>query len=69
MNTIHIGHEIQTVFNKTERPIAWFAKKLNFDRTNIYRIFKRKSIDTDLLYDISEVLEFDFFTLYKPKVW
>ena len=66
MNNIHIGHEIQMVFYTKERSIAWFAKKLNFDRTNIYRIFNRKSIDTDLLFEISEVLEFDFFTFYKP---
>ena len=44
--------------------ISLFAEKLNFDRTNIYRIFNRKSIDTDLLFEISKVLEYDFFTLY-----
>lgn len=68
MNTIHIGQEIEAVFNKTEHSISWFAKKLNFDRSNVYNIFKRKSIDTDLLFEISEILDFDFFILYKPKV-
>ena len=32
MNTIHIGHKIQEVFEATEHSISWFAKKLNFDR-------------------------------------
>ncbi len=68
MNTIHIGQEIEAVFSKTEHSISWFAKKLNFDRSNVYNIFKRKSIDTDLLFEISEILDFDFFILYKPKV-
>lgn len=68
MNTIHIGQEIQAVFDKTEHSISWLAKKLNFDRSNIYRIFNRKSIDTDLLFIISEVLQYNFFSLYKPEV-
>ena len=67
MNTIHIGKEIQAVFDETEHSISWFAKKLNFDRTNIYRIFNRKSIDTDLLFRISEILNFNFFSLYNPN--
>ena len=68
MNTIHIGHKIQEVFEETEHSISWFAKKLNFDRTNIYSIFNRKSIDTDLLFEISEILHYDFFSIYKPQV-
>ena len=68
MNTIHIGHKIQKVFEATEHSISWFAKKLNFDRTNIYSIFNRKSIDTDLLFEISEILHYDFFSIYKPQV-
>ncbi len=68
MNTIHIGHKIQEVFEATEHSISWFAKKLNFDRSNIYSIFNRKSIDTDLLFEISEILHYDFFSIYKPQV-
>ena len=68
MNTIHIAHKIQEVFEATEHSISWFAKKLNFDRSNIYSIFNRKSIDTDLLFEISEILHYDFFSIYKPQV-
>ena len=67
MNTIHIGRKIAEVFKKTEHTKTWFAKKLNCDPSNIYRIFKRKSIDTDLLFKISEILGYDFFPLYKPN--
>lgn len=37
-----------------------FARLLHYERTNIYKIFKRSSIDVDLLIRISEVLEYDF---------
>ena len=36
----------------------WFC--LHYERTNIYKIFKRSSIDVDLLLRISEVLAYDF---------
>ena len=36
------------------------AGTLHYERTNIYKIFKRSSIDVDLLLRISEVLAYDF---------
>ncbi len=45
-----------------ERPPSWLAKKINCDRTNVYKIFRRASIDTALLLRISAVLEYDFFS-------
>ena len=42
-------------FNKAE-----FARRLGVDRGTIYKLFDRKSIDTDELISISEILEFDF---------
>lgn len=44
-----------------ERPPGWLAKKVNCDRTNIYKIFQRASIDTELLSRISKALDYDFF--------
>lgn len=58
---IHIGELIKNIFEKSSLSISEFAKKLNCERTNIYRIFKRKSVDTDLLMNISEILNHDFF--------
>ena len=68
MNTIHIGQEIEAIFEETEHSITWFAKKLRCDRSNIYNIFSRETIDTGLLFKISEILNYDFFSLYKPEV-
>lgn len=44
-----------------ERTPGWLAKKINCDRTNIYKIFQRPSIDTELLARISKALDYDFF--------
>ena len=49
---------------RQERGITWFARKLACDRSNIYRIFDKESIDTGLLLRISLILQRDFFLDY-----
>lgn len=61
---IHIGQIIEQELRHQERSVAWFAKKLYCDRTNVYKIFKRQSIDTELLLRISYVLHINFFRFY-----
>lgn len=61
---IHIGKLIEEEFLRQERSVAWFARQIHCERTNVYSIFKRKSIDTDLLIRISEVLHRNFFEEY-----
>jgi hypothetical protein len=58
---LHIGNLIRQVFLSQGRSIKWFAEKLNCDRTNIYKIFRKEKIDTDLLQHICVILEHDFF--------
>ena len=41
--------------------VTWFATQLNCHRRNIYDIFNRPSIDTQLLERISLVLNHNFF--------
>jgi transcriptional regulator with XRE-family HTH domain len=62
---IHIGKKIKEVVNAKEISVALFAKKINKSRTVVYNIFERESIDSLLLYKISEVLDFNFFALYQ----
>jgi hypothetical protein len=64
---IHIGHEIETELHQQERSVTWFANKLYCDRTNIYKIFKRNSIDSDLLLRISTILNRNFFKEYMEE--
>lgn len=58
---VHIGKLIKTELERQERTPTWLAKKINCDRTNIYRIFNRESIDTALLSRISTALNRNFF--------
>lgn len=58
---VSLGLMIRTELKRQERTVAWLARKLNCDRTNIYDIFKRRSIDTELLLRISIVLKVNFF--------
>lgn len=61
---VHIGRLIEAELHRQERSVTWFAGKLCCDRTNIYSIFKRESIDTALLLRISKVLHNNFFRYY-----
>lgn len=65
---IHIGLEIKAELERQERSVSWFARKLCCERTNVYSIFKRKSIDTDMLTRISCILQRNFFELYDNEV-
>jgi transcriptional regulator with XRE-family HTH domain len=64
MKPVHIGKQIKEVFEKRGYTVAEFARRINMSRENVYSIFKRKTIDTGLLLNISKVLEHDFFVLY-----
>ena len=61
---VHIGKKIEEEFYRQGRSVSWFAGKLCCDRTNVYNIFKRESIDTALLLKISLTLDHNFFSYY-----
>jgi transcriptional regulator with XRE-family HTH domain len=61
MEEIHIGQQVKLVLESKGITVTEFAKRINKSRENVYSIFTRKSIDTNLLSKISEVLEYDFF--------
>lgn len=61
---IHIGKLIEAELHRQEHSVTWLARKLYCDRTNVYNIFKRTSIDTELLYRISIILKHNFFSYY-----
>ncbi|MDE6793943.1 MAG: XRE family transcriptional regulator [Muribaculaceae bacterium] len=56
-----IGQLIKEELERQERTVAWFARKLSCDRSNVYRLFQKHSIDTALLRRISIILNRDFF--------
>ena len=60
-NDIDIGALILQRLKENGQAVSWLAAKVNSDRSNFYRILKRKYIDTQMLMDISKVLDYDFF--------
>lgn len=58
---IHIGALIARELNKQNRTAAWLAQEICCDRTNIYKILKKSSIDTKLLCRIAVALNYNFF--------
>lgn len=56
-----IGNLIKQELDKQERSISWLARKLSCDRTRVYRILQKHSIDTYDLARISVLLSHDFF--------
>ena len=62
-----IGQLIKNELKAQERTVTWFSRKLCIDRSNVYRLFQRHSIETELLMKISEVLDRDFFKLFSEK--
>lgn len=65
---LHIGNLIKAELERQERTVSWFARKLSCDRSNVYKLFKRSTIDTELLLRISKILHYDFFELYKKEL-
>lgn len=64
INNIHIGNIIRIKLIENNISITEFAKMLCCDRRNVYDIFERKSIDTDLLFRISLIVHEDLFEIY-----
>lgn len=62
-----IGEQIKKELQRQERTVAWFARKLNCNRQNVYDIFKRNNIDTELLLRISLILNTNFFSFFSNE--
>lgn len=58
---MNIGEQIENTLRKQGRSAAWLATQIPCERTNVYNIFRRKSLDARLLMKISRILNYDFF--------
>jgi len=61
---IHIGKIIKEKLKEFGHSVTWLAKEINCNRTNVYKIFNKSSIDTHQLVRISLALRHDFFLYY-----
>ena len=56
----HIGNMIRAQLKEQGRSMTWFADAIHADRSNVYKMLKRETIDLVLLMKISELLNYDF---------
>jgi transcriptional regulator with XRE-family HTH domain len=64
METVEIGQKIKAIFDDRNMKLTDFADELGTVRQNVYRIFKKRHVDTGLLLKISQVLHHNFFQYY-----
>lgn len=58
---MHVGKLIKQKMEEQGRTVVWLSRQLSCCRTNVYKIYEKESIDTNLLMRISKVLDYDFF--------
>ena len=61
---IHIGELILQKLKEEDLPVAWLARKIGMDPSNLRKKLKKKSMDTDFLQNISNLLDGKFFQHY-----
>lgn len=61
---IDIGKTIRDTLKSKNISIYEFAEKINCSQRNVYKIFNKRSLDTDMLHKIGKVLGKNFFTYY-----
>lgn len=59
---MHVGKKIKETLRNDGRSARWLADNIPCERTNVYNIFHRESVDTRLLQRIIEVMQHDFFS-------
>ena len=64
---MHIGNLIRERLKEDGKSVVWLARELGCHRTNIYNLFDKYSIDTQLLERISIIMRYNFFDLYKQE--
>lgn len=68
MATIFIGQLIRDELKAQRKSVVWFSRQLGCNRTNVYKIFNRHSIDAELLLRISRILGRNFFEPYTDRL-
>lgn len=64
--SIHIGEKIRKRAKELRVGPTELGKLIHTSRQNVVGIYKRKSIDAELLHKISTALQYDFFQFYLP---
>lgn len=60
----NMGLIIRNRLKERGQSVSWLARQLHCSRENMYHIFAKPWIDTEMLLNISIILEFNFFSYY-----
>ena len=66
-NVVFIGKEIHRELKRQGRSGVWLARQLPCSNNHVYKLFSKKTMDADLLWRISDIMEVNFFRLYMEK--
>jgi hypothetical protein len=64
---VHIGQKLKEKLRQDGKSVVWLARELGCHRTNIYNLFEKHSIDTQLLMRISTIMRYNFFDLLSDE--
>ena len=66
-NVVFIGKEIHRELKRQGRSGVWLARQLPCSNNHVYKKKKKKTMDADLLWRISDIMDVNFFRLYMDK--
>lgn len=58
---MHIGKRIHEIVRQRQVTVGWLAAHIPCERSNVYNIYGREYVNTDLLFTLSRLLGHDFF--------
>ena len=64
---IHIGQLIREQLKADDRNVSWLARKIGCSRNHLYKVFRKPSLDGELLLSISLAMKFNFFQYYTTE--
>ena len=60
---LHLGNIVKEQVDRKGYRTVWLAEQLHCHRNNIYKIYEKQWIDTELLLKLSFILNCDFFAI------
>lgn len=65
---MHIGKCIKQKLEEQGKTSSWLAQQLSYNRTTMYKIYDKASLDTQMLLRISRIMDYDFFQEFSKEL-
>lgn len=66
--SIHIGNLVNERIKAHGMTKAEFGRRINTSRQNVNTLLRKETLDACLLFQISQILNFNFFSYYTEKL-